>query len=242
MNFIKKHRIKFIFILLIIIFAGMLLTVQDKWKAPIKNTKQNNLVNKNEQENNSSSNNNSENTSPKPDNGQNTQQQNIQFAATQQQQAYIKGYNLLYEKKYDEAAKAEDEVIQLYPDFYKAYDIKGIAQCYEGNYKDGVSNILKCLNLKNDYGHGRFDMGLANELQGNYDSAIEWYKQALQVESYEWSYYGIASIYGRRGDVKNAVDYLKQAIAINPNVKDEARHEEDFNNVKNSNEFKEVIS
>ncbi|MDT8715521.1 tetratricopeptide repeat protein [Clostridium sp. 19966] len=240
MNFIKRHKIKLLFTFLLFIFLGILVSSEYRVKIHQNNIEKNNQAKTNEQASsntNSSLDNNSQQTS-----NQNNQQSSQQAIEDQKQQDYIKGYNLLYEKNYDDAIKAEDQVILMYPDFYKAYDIKGIAQCYKGNYKEGVSNIERCLQLKDDYGHGRFDMGLANELQANYDTAIEWYKKALEIEKYEWSYYGIASIYGRRGDVQNTVEYLKQAIAINPNVKDEARHEADFNNVKNSAEFKDVVN
>jgi len=61
------------------------------------------------------------------------------------------------------------------------------------------------------------------------------------VEKFEWSYYGIASICGRRGDIKNTIKYLKLAININPNVKNTAKTEKDFDNVRQSIEFNKLI-
>ncbi|MBW9159489.1 hypothetical protein G9F71_026745 [Clostridium sp. FP2] len=87
-----------------------------------------------------------------------------------------------------------------------------------------------------------FNKALTYELFGYYDDAIVWYKKDLQVEkNFEWSYYGIASIYGRKGDVTNTVKYLKLAIHINPNVKTIAKSESDFNNVKQYVTFKQLL-
>ncbi len=151
------------------------------------------------------------------------------------------GYGLFLEKKYAEAIAAENEVISEAPDFYKAYYIKGIAQCYAGNYEEGSKNLDKALELKPDDYLARFNKALSLELYKHYDEALVWYQKALEISKEDWSYYGIASIYGRKGDVSNTVKYLKLAIDINPEIKEEAKTEADFNPVKNSKEFKELI-
>ena len=152
------------------------------------------------------------------------------------------GYDEFFNKKYKEAIQTQRKVLKIDPNFYKAYAIEGIALAYSGNFNSGIHQIDKALKLKPDYGYARFNKALANELYGNYDEAIKWYKKALEVETFEWSYYGIASIYGRKGDIENTIKYLKLAIKINPNVKNEAKNEKDFNSVKNSIKFKELIN
>lgn len=104
-----------------------------------------------------------------------------------------------------------------------------------------MCEIDKALQIKQDYGYGRFNKALAYELYGHYDEALNWYDRALAVENYVWSYYGIASIYGRRGDVPNTVKYLKAAIDISAQVKNVAKEEEDFKNVRESKEFQALV-
>ena len=104
-----------------------------------------------------------------------------------------------------------------------------------------MQQIDQSLKLKPDYGYARFNKALANELYRNYDEAIKWYKKDLEVEKFEWSYYGIASIYGRKGDIENTIKYLKLAIDINPNIKNAAKNEEDFDNVQDSMEFQQLL-
>lgn len=152
------------------------------------------------------------------------------------------GYDQFFEKKYAKAIETEGEVLKEDDSFYKAYAVKGIALAYNGNFKEGMRQIDKALELKPNYGYAIFNKALANELYGFYDEAIKWYKKDLEVEKSEWSYYGIASIYGRKGDINNTTKYLKLAIAINENIKSVAENEEDFNNVKKYKEFKLLIS
>lgn len=152
------------------------------------------------------------------------------------------GYDQFFEKKYAKAIETEEQVLKEDANFYKAYAVKGIALAYNGNFKEGMRQIDKALALKPNYGYAIFNKALANELYGYYDEAIKWYKKDLEVEKNEWSYYGIASIYGRKGDINNTVKYLKLAIAINANIKSTAKDEEDFDNVKGYKEFKLLIS
>lgn len=156
---------------------------------------------------------------------------------------YNQAHDAFFNKSYDLAIKLADELIAEDPNYYMAYNIKGITQCYGKDYENGMKNIDKALEIKPDFPYGRFNKALANELYGHYDEAIVWYNKALEVDKNNpWSYYGIASIYGRRGDVENTVRYLKQAIALYADIKAEAAKEVDFNPVKNSSEFKALIN
>ncbi|MBW9154553.1 hypothetical protein K2F42_20155 [Clostridium estertheticum] len=151
------------------------------------------------------------------------------------------GYDQFFEGEYAKAIATENQVLKEDSKFYKAYAVKGIALAYNGDFKGGMRQIDNSLKLKPDYGYARFNKALAYELYGYYAEAIKWYENDLEVEKSEWTYYGIASIYGRKGDINNTVKYLKLAIVINPNIKNEAKNEKDFENVKQYNQFKLLI-
>ncbi len=169
----------------------------------------------------------------------------VQAAAVLQKQLqdkYEQGYKAFFKDQYITAINLENEVIKLAPDFYKAYNLKGIALCYSGDFKNGMANIDKSLSMKPDFGYALFNKGLAYELFGYYDKALLWYNKDLQIEDYVWTYYGISSIYGRKGEVLNTIKYLKIAISLDPGVKEIAKTEKDFNNVKNYEEFQSLIN
>lgn len=154
---------------------------------------------------------------------------------------YKKAEGLFRQKQYSNSIKQADEIIRNNPKFYKAYNIKGIALCYSGDYENGMKNIDYALEISPEYGYARFNKALAYELYGKYDEALAWYDKDLEIEKYVWSYYGKASIYGRRGDVENTVKYLKEALHMSPEIKSIAKEEKDFDPVKNSSEFKKLI-
>jgi tetratricopeptide (TPR) repeat protein len=179
------------------------------------------------------------NTDPKP---------SINDVQKELEAEYQKGYDLYNNGQFDKSISAMDSIISKDDSFYKAYTIKGIAQCRSNNYNDGIKNLDKALSIKPDYGYGRYNKAFALELYQHYDDAIKEYLQALDIEPYVWSYYGISSIYGRRGDVTNSVKYLNMAINEAPkeNMKSEdikacARAEKDFDNVKSSKEFIDLV-
>lgn len=166
---------------------------------------------------------------------------NIQVPDVNIEKLYEDAYNNFHSKRYSESIKISDEVIKNDPNYYKAYNIKGIALSFSGNYDEGMKNIDKSLSINPDFGYGRFNKALSYELYGYYDDAIKWYNEALKVEKYIWSYYGLSSIYGRKGDVDNTVKYLKIAIDMDASVKNIAKEEKDFDNVKENEEFQNLL-
>lgn len=157
------------------------------------------------------------------------------------EEMYQTSYKVFGEKKYTDTIRLANQMISEDPSYYKAYSIKGIALCYSSNFTEGMKNIDKSLELKSNFGYARFNKALAYELYGYYDDSLEWYNKALEVENYIWSYYGKASIYGRKGDVENAVKYLEIAIGISSDIKEIAREESDFNPIKSSKEFQALL-
>ncbi len=154
---------------------------------------------------------------------------------------YAEAEKFFSSKQYSDTIAKADEIISKDKEFYKAYNIKGIALCYSNNYEEGMKNIDKALEINPNFGYARFNKALAYELYGKYDDALNWYDKDLEIEKYIWSYYGKASIYGRRGDVENTVKFLKIAIDMSPDIKAIAREEKDFNPVKDSNQFQNLI-
>ncbi|WML36227.1 tetratricopeptide repeat protein [Clostridium sp. OS1-26] len=157
------------------------------------------------------------------------------------EELYEQSSKAFSEKRYTDTISMANDIIKEDANFYKAYNIKGIALCYSGSYEEGMKNIDRSLELKPDFGYARFNKALAYELNGNYDDALSWYDKDLEIENYIWSYYGKASIYGRKGDVENTVKYLKIAIDMSPEIKKFASDEEDFNPVRDSKEFQDLI-
>lgn len=151
------------------------------------------------------------------------------------------------DEKYDEVIKMTTEIINKYPDSYRAYSLRGIAYAYKTpinlDFKtNAFSDIDKALAIKPDYGYGRFNKALAYAILCDYDNALKWYDKALEIENYHWSHYGKGAIYAKLGDAENSVKCLKKALELKPDIKELLKKESEFDNIRNDSRFKELIS
>ncbi|WP_051663183.1 polysaccharide deacetylase family protein [Alicyclobacillus macrosporangiidus] len=148
-------------------------------------------------------------------------------------------------RRYSDAIRLENQVIAGDPGYAPAYNLRGIAELYAGQTQQGQADIDRALQLDPGFGYAKFNKALGLELTGRYDEAIRAYQDALASGHGDWWIpwcdYGIASIYGRRGDVENTVRYLREAISLDPSCKTEARTEHDFDPVRASAAFQELI-
>lgn len=151
------------------------------------------------------------------------------------------------DEKYDEVIKMTTEIINKYPDSYRAYSLRGIAYAYKTpinlDFKtNAFSDIDKALAIKPDYGYGRFNKALAYAILCDYDNALKWYDEALEIENYHWSHYGKGAVYAKLGDAENSVKCLKKALELKPDIKELLKKESEFDKIRNDFRFKELIS
>ena len=155
---------------------------------------------------------------------------------------YDEGHNLYDRRQFAKAIAKFDQALELDPACYPALTLKGASFAFQGNYVKGLTLIQQALKINPSFEYGYFNLGLANELAGRWQDSISAYTHALELDVKDtWSYYGIASIYGRQGTVEKVIEYLKPAIALNPGVKKVAREEHDFAPVKNDPRFQELV-
>ncbi|NFO34475.1 hypothetical protein FDB37_12685 [Clostridium botulinum] len=170
------------------------------------------------------------------------EEKNNKIENEEEYKLYNEAYNLFFSGEYDKSIEKSNEIISEFPSSAKGYNIRGIAKSYNESFESGMKDIDKALELEPKYGYAVFNKALTYELYGKLDEALLWYNKNLEIENYIWTYYGIASIYGRRGDVQNTVKYLSKAIELDEVVKKEAKDEADFNPVRESKEFQDLIN
>lgn len=161
--------------------------------------------------------------------------------SNKENELYNQAYTLFFSHDYKGAIDKANRLVNEFSENPMGYNIRGIARVYNGDYEGGMMDIDKSLQIDESYGYARFNKALTYELYGNMDKALKWYNKALEVEEYVWTYYGISSIYGRRGDINNTMNYLNKAIEMDAGVKDVAKEEHDFDPVKDFEAFKKAV-
>lgn len=167
---------------------------------------------------------------------------------TEEDNLYNEAYSLFFQGSYLESINKANEILEKYPESFKAYNIRGIAEAFNVSFDEGMKDIDKALEINPDFGYARYNKAFVYELYDRFDEALVWYDKALEIEDYMWSYYGKASIYGRRGDAEKTVEYLNKAIEVEDakggesGIKREAKTEKDFDPVRGNEEFENLIN
>lgn len=152
------------------------------------------------------------------------------------------GLKLYYQHQFPESLVLFNQALAIDAQCYEALNAKGATLAFQGHYDQGLALIQQALDLNPLFVYGHFNRGLANELAGRWDPAIAAYQKALHLDDRDtWSYYGIASIYGRLGNVDKVLEYLQPAISLNPDVKEVARNEHDFAPVREDPRFQTLV-
>jgi len=155
---------------------------------------------------------------------------------------YNQGLKLYYQRRFPESLVLFNQALAIDTQCYEALNAKGATLAFQGEHEQGLALIQQALVLNPSFVYGHFNLGLANELAGRWEPAIAAYQKALQLDNHDtWSYYGIASIYGRLGKVDKVLEYLKPAIALDPDVKAVAYDEKDFAPVRNDPRFQALV-
>jgi tetratricopeptide (TPR) repeat protein len=128
------------------------------------------------------------------------------------------------------------------PDEYSLYYNMGITLSEMGRYEDAVEAYKNALEIKPDEHEISYHLGSALTELKKYNEAIEAYKNAIKIKPSDSElFYNLATVYSiiKKHDI--AMDNLRKAIELNNDLKEDARHNMAFNNLKTKAEFKELV-
>jgi tetratricopeptide (TPR) repeat protein len=149
---------------------------------------------------------------------------------------------------FEKFIELSDEVSKLFPDskeLSKDLSIRWNNLGVELHNKDRAK-ARECYNnaLRFDpnYNLPYNNLALICAGEGNYPDAILNYGKAISADpSYANAYYNLAALYAIKNDLDNAVTNLKKAIDLDPKYKEKAKSLADFNKIKDSGKFKELV-
>jgi serine/threonine-protein kinase len=112
----------------------------------------------------------------------------------------------------DEAMEQVGKMIEIEPEFYGAFWLKGAIRLTEGDYEAAIVELRKGVSLG---GHQTVlaDLGSAYGLAGKKDEAVSVLNQLLEMREKDYvSAICIARVYGRIGESEKAIEWLEKAF------------------------------
>jgi tetratricopeptide (TPR) repeat protein len=143
---------------------------------------------------------------------------------------------------FDEAIRDYDKAIEFASRFVAAYINRGLANYNLGRYNHALQDFDSAIGLDPNLTTAHIYRGLANYNLGKYDQAIRDYNKAIELDPRQaMAYYNLARIYSLTDNHEKAIQYLGMAIQINPDIKNMAKKENDFNRISKQPEFIKLI-
>ncbi len=111
----------------------------------------------------------------------------------------------------DEAIKLLNLVIENWPDYAKAYELKGSFLTEKGLLEEGVEFLLHAIKLDPTLVEAYAELGQTYYSLEDYEKAIEYWKKELEYTPHDkFAYFMIADAYQKMGKFGSALEALKK--------------------------------
>lgn len=144
---------------------------------------------------------------------------------------------------YTQAEKAYNQILVNEPYNEAVYFALGNLYTESKNYDKSVKSFEKAILLNPKSLDSRNNLGNVYLKQNKLDDAIGEFEKVLKIDpKYATAYYNIACIYSLKMDQNYSLRFLEEAVSLDPSLKDVAKKDPDFENMKSDNRFKELTN
>lgn len=127
------------------------------------------------------------------------------------------GWLLFRTKRYEEAVASFDKALELKPDNYLAWCLRGIALAMLDRHSEAIASSDKALALKPDYHEAWFFRGISLGILGCYSEAVASFDNALELkQDYHAAWFTRGLVLDNLGRYYEAVASYEKAAKIKP--------------------------
>ena len=134
--------------------------------------------------------------------------------------AYVEFFRALtyqYRSNNEKAIEHYTKAIELKPDYFEAYDNRGIAYCKKGDFEKGIQDHSKAIELKPDDPEAYNNRGVAYLMKGDFEQAIQDCTKAIEIRpDLVQAYHNRGLAYRKKGDFEQAIQDYTKAIELKP--------------------------
>jgi tetratricopeptide (TPR) repeat protein len=145
--------------------------------------------------------------------------------------------------KYEQAFRDINKAIELNPKSSSSYYTRGLLYGSLNDHQKAIKDFDKAISLNSKHVEAYVFRSVAYIKMGIYDQAIKDTNKALELNPKEAGnyYYNMACIYSVMNDSNNACRFLKKAIGHGYSDWEHLKKDDDFNNIRNSSCFQEIV-
>ncbi|MBS1913169.1 MAG: tetratricopeptide repeat protein [Bacteroidetes bacterium] len=121
----------------------------------------------------------------------------------------------------EEAIALYRKSIDIHPTA-EAHTYLGWTYSFQGKLEEAIDECKIAIDIDPDFGNPYNDIGSYMMRMGKFEEAIPWLEIACNARRYEARYYphfNLGRVYERLGDIPQALEEYRHAVAIDPNYK-----------------------
>jgi tetratricopeptide (TPR) repeat protein len=117
--------------------------------------------------------------------------------------------------EFQRAHEVVNECLEIYPDYDKALNVRGIAYLQANDLGNAINTFLAVTRINYRFATAYHNLGLSYFRQNNVETALTYFNKAIEVNSrYKPSYLAIAEILSRLGRTQEAQQYMNAAESL----------------------------
>ena len=158
-------------------------------------------------------------------------------------EAYVNlGVIYTYRGKLEEAIAALKTAIRINPKQSAAHVNLGNIYLEQGNVEKAIASYKTGISINPNLAEAHNNLGIAYSNQGKLEEAITSCKNAISINpNLALAHYSLACCYSLRNSKDQAIESLEKTIALDASYTDMAKVDEDFDSIKGSAEFQNLV-
>ena len=130
---------------------------------------------------------------------------------------FYRGFSAGDKGDLDKAIRHYNKAIELKPDFFGAYNDRGIIYSKKGDFDNAIKDLNKAIELNPNLTEAYNNRGIAYNRKGEIDTAIHNYSKAIELSpNNAKAYKNRGTAYFQKGDFDIAIHNYSQAIELKP--------------------------
>jgi tetratricopeptide (TPR) repeat protein len=147
-----------------------------------------------------------------------------------------------YQGKLEEAIAALKTAIRINPKQSAAHVNLGNIYLEQGNVEKAIASYKTGISINPNLAEAHNNLGIAYSNQGKIEEAITSCKNAISINpNLALAHYSLACCYSLRNSKDQAIESLEKTIALDASYTDMAKVDEDFDSIKGSAEFQNLV-